>query len=83
MSRPVLSVFIPTTPNPTTGWYAVLPEDEVVNLSISIEDAFKIIVSGGIVAPNTPLPPLVIAKDRKLEAPQTETQRQIIPLEEA
>ncbi|MBD0262077.1 MAG: hypothetical protein ICV78_04925, partial [Tolypothrix sp. Co-bin9] len=48
-----------------------------------IEDAFKIIVSGGIVAPNTPLPPLVIAKDRKLEAPQSETQRQIIPLEEA
>jgi len=82
MSRPVLSVFIPTTPNPTTGWYAVLPEDEVVNLSMSIEDAFKIIVSGGIVAPNTPLAALVIAKDRKLEAPQTETKRQIIPLEE-
>jgi uncharacterized membrane protein len=82
MSCPVLSVFIPTTPNPTTGWYAVLPEDEAVNLSISIEDAFKIIVSGGIVAPNTPLPPLVIAKDRKLEVPQTETKRQIIPLEE-
>ena len=54
MSRPVLSVFIPTTPNPTTGWYAVVPEDEVVNLSMSIEDAFKIVVSGGIVAPNTP-----------------------------
>ena len=53
MSRPMLSVFIPTTPNPTTGWYAVVPEDEVVNLSISIEDAFKIVVSGGIVAPNT------------------------------
>ncbi|WP_138497601.1 DUF502 domain-containing protein [Nostoc sp. PA-18-2419] len=55
MARPMLSVFIPTTPNPTTGWYAAVPEDEVVNLSISIEDAFKIIVSGGIVAPNTHL----------------------------
>jgi len=50
MSRPMLSVFIPTTPNPTTGWYAVVPEDEVVNLSMSVEDAFKVIVSGGIVA---------------------------------
>ena len=47
----MLSVFIPTTPNPTTGWYAVVPEDEVVNLSLSIEDAFKIVVSGGIVSP--------------------------------
>lgn len=62
MSRPMLSVFIPTTPNPTTGWYAVVPEDEVVNLSMSVEDAFKVIVSGGIVAPNTPLPTLELAQ---------------------
>lgn len=62
MSRPMLSVFIPTTPNPTTGWYAVVPEDEVVNLSMSVEDAFKVIVSGGIVAPNTPLAPLELAQ---------------------
>lgn len=53
MSVPVLSVFVPTTPNPTTGWYAVVPVNEVVNLSISVEDAFKIVVSGGIVAPNS------------------------------
>ena len=53
ISRPVISIFIPTTPNPTTGWYAIVPEEEVINLSISVEDAFKIIVSGGIVAPNT------------------------------
>ena len=53
ISRPVISIFVPTTPNPTTGWYAIVPEEEVINLSISVEDAFKIIVSGGIVAPNT------------------------------
>lgn len=62
MSRPMLSIFIPTTPNPATGWYAVVPEDDVVNLSIPIEDAFKIIVSGGIVAPNTLLPTLAVPK---------------------
>jgi uncharacterized membrane protein len=50
--NPMLSVFIPTTPNPTTGWYAVVPESDVVNLSLSIEDAFKIVVSGGIVSPD-------------------------------
>lgn len=81
MSRPMLSVFIPTTPNPTTGWYAVVPEDEVINLSLSIEDAFKIIISGGIVAPNT-LTQLVISKERQLEVPPLEAKRQIIPLEE-
>lgn len=59
MERPMLSVFIPTTPNPTTGWYAIVPEDDVINLSISIEDAFKIVVSGGIVASGSGVPPLV------------------------
>ncbi|MDJ0695767.1 DUF502 domain-containing protein [Mastigocoleus sp. MO_188.B34] len=84
MKKPMLSVFIPTTPNPTTGWYAVVPEDEVVNLSISIEDAFKILVSGGIVAPNTLLPPLKLSKDkeRKLEVFPPTFKRQITPVEE-
>lgn len=69
MPRPMLSVFIPTTPNPTTGWYAVVPEDEVVNLSMSVEDAFKVVVSGGIVTPNTPLAPILISQEHNLEAP--------------
>jgi uncharacterized membrane protein len=78
MSRPMLSVFIPTTPNPTTGWYAVVPEEEVINLSISVEDAFKIVVSGGIVSPNTSLPPLILPK----EVPVRETRQQAVPIEE-
>lgn len=49
---PMISVFIPTTPNPTSGWYAIVPETDVVNLSISIEDAFKVLLSGGIVGPD-------------------------------
>lgn len=48
----MLSIFVPTTPNPTSGWYAVVPEEDVINLSISIEDAFKVLLSGGIVGPN-------------------------------
>jgi uncharacterized membrane protein len=48
----MLSLFIPTSPNPTTGWYAVVPEEDVITLDISIEDAFKLIISGGIVSPN-------------------------------
>ncbi|PSB32597.1 hypothetical protein C7B70_10210 [Chlorogloea sp. CCALA 695] len=72
MVRPVISVFIPTTPNPTTGWYAVVPEDEVINLSMSIEDAFKVVISGGIVAPNTLINSLP-ENELKLEVPHTET----------
>jgi uncharacterized membrane protein len=87
MTRPVLSIFIPTTPNPTTGWYAVVPEDEVINLSMSIEDAFKIIISGGIVSPtstsSSPLP-LQTAYGRKpLEQPLPDMRRQVLPTEEA
>ncbi|CEJ42793.1 DUF502 domain-containing protein [Umezakia ovalisporum] len=69
MPSPMLSVFIPSTPNPTTGWYAIVPENEVINLSMPIEDAFKVLISGGIVAQNTPLPPLVLSQERNLEAP--------------
>jgi uncharacterized membrane protein len=53
MAEPMLSVFIPTTPNPTSGWYAIVPESEVVSLSMSIEDAFKVLISGGIVSPGS------------------------------
>lgn len=70
LSAPMLGVFVPTTPNPTTGWYAIVPEDEVVNISMSIEDAFKVIISGGIVNPNPSLmvPQTNTSEERKLEA---------------
>jgi uncharacterized membrane protein len=45
----MLSVFIPTAPNPTTGWYAVVPEASVQDLDLSVEEAFRTIISAGIV----------------------------------
>ena len=51
MTKPMVGVFIPTTPNPTTGWYAIVSETDVINLDMPIEDAFKVIISGGIVSP--------------------------------
>lgn len=50
-SQRVVNVFLPTTPNPTSGFYLAVPEDEVIPLSMSVEDAFKVIVSGGIINP--------------------------------
>jgi uncharacterized membrane protein len=54
LSEEVISVFIPTTPNPTSGWYTVVPKQEVIDIDISIEDAFKVLISGGIVSPEMP-----------------------------
>ncbi len=46
-----LSVFLPTTPNPTSGYYIMVPKSEVKFLDMQVEDAFKVIMTGGIVVP--------------------------------
>ena len=85
MTRPMLSIFIPTTPNPTTGWYAIVPEDDVLNLSMSIEDAFKVIISGGIVSPattSTQVPLQTPLSKNQLEQSLPEVRRQVLPTED-
>ena len=52
LEQPLLSVFIPTAPNPTTGWYTLVPEGSVRELDISVEEAFRTIISAGIVNPD-------------------------------
>jgi len=44
-------VFLPTTPNPTSGWMILVPTRDLQVIDMSIEDGIKLIVSGGIVAP--------------------------------
>jgi uncharacterized membrane protein len=48
---PCVQVFVPTTPNPTSGFLLVVPRDRVVETTISIEDAMKFVISGGAVVP--------------------------------
>lgn len=48
-------IFLPTTPNPTSGWLIVLKEEEVYPLNISTEEAIKLIVSGGIFLGSNPI----------------------------
>jgi uncharacterized membrane protein len=50
-SEPMATVFLPTTPNPTSGWVAVLPSRELITLPLSVEEGVKLVVSGGIVVP--------------------------------
>ncbi len=47
----VVNIFVPTTPNPTSGYYLLVPRDEVIDLEMSVEDAFKLLVSGGLIDP--------------------------------
>jgi uncharacterized membrane protein len=49
--KKMINVFVPTTPNPTSGFYVLVPEDEIITLHMSVEDAFKLIMSGGILSP--------------------------------
>jgi len=50
-SRQVLNIFVPTSPNPTSGYFLMVPEEDTVPLSISVEEGMKIVVSGGAVSP--------------------------------
>lgn len=46
-----IAVFMPSTPNPTTGFLMYVPRDDVVELSMSVEEAAKLVISAGLVAP--------------------------------
>ena len=46
-----VSVYVPTTPNPTSGYFAMLARRDVVELDMSVDDALKYIISMGVVAP--------------------------------
>lgn len=47
----VVNLFVPTTPNPTSGFLIFVPKEDMVPLSMSVEDALKMVISGGIVTP--------------------------------
>ena len=49
-----VSVYVPTTPNPTSGFFLMLPRTETIELAMSVDEALKYIVSMGVVAPPAP-----------------------------
>ncbi|MCG5501436.1 DUF502 domain-containing protein [Ectothiorhodospira lacustris] len=52
--RQVVSVFVPTTPNPTSGFVILVPREEVIELDMSVEDGLKFVMSLGVVVPRHP-----------------------------
>ncbi len=62
----VLNVYVPTTPNPTSGYLCFVPRSDVHLLSMSVEDGIKMVISGGLVIPPDRRP----AKQRKNPPPR-------------
>jgi uncharacterized membrane protein len=50
-----VSVYVPTTPNPTSGFFLMLPRAEVVHLRMSVDEALKYVISMGVVGPEAPV----------------------------
>lgn len=49
--KKILTLFLPTTPNPTSGWFLIVPEEETIPLELSIEEGMKLLISGGVITP--------------------------------
>ena len=52
LEETMVAVFIPTTPNPTSGFLILAPQQDTIVLNMTIEEAFKVIISLGVVMPN-------------------------------
>jgi uncharacterized membrane protein len=56
-----VSVYVPTTPNPTSGFFLMMPRSDVLRLQMSVDEALKYVISMGVVAPVLPPVPLAAA----------------------
>lgn len=65
---PLVNVYVPTSPNPTSGYFLLVPEKEVVPLDMSVEEAMKLIVSGGLYTPAQPMKTAVGTQSAKAKA---------------
>jgi uncharacterized membrane protein len=52
----MVSVFVPTTPNPTSGFLLLVPQDDMIELEMSVDEALKMIISLGVIVPPWPRP---------------------------
>jgi len=50
--KEMMNIFLPTTPNPTSGFFLLVPTEDIIELDMSVEDGVKMIISGGLVTPS-------------------------------
>jgi uncharacterized membrane protein len=67
----MVSVFLPTTPNPTSGFLLFVPKEDVILLDMTIEEAAKLVISAGLVVPPT-------KAEREAAARNTEARKRAI-----
>jgi uncharacterized membrane protein len=67
--KTMVNCFLPTAPNPTSGFYLLVPEDEITTVDMTVEEAFKVVMSAGLVVPDeddaesdTEAPPAEVAE---------------------
>jgi uncharacterized membrane protein len=72
--KPMISAFMPCTPNPTTGYFFYIAADQVIELSISADEAAKLIMSAGLIQPHGQAALAAMAETAKLARPAMETQ---------
>lgn len=62
INRDLVNIFVPTTPNPTSGFFLMIPREEVIELDMSVDDGLKKIISMGVVVPKWEAPTAQEAK---------------------
>jgi uncharacterized membrane protein len=72
--KPMISAFMPCTPNPTTGFFFYIPAEEVIELPISADEAAKLIMSAGLIQPQGQTALASMAEAAKLARAPMETQ---------
>lgn len=68
-----IAVFMPSTPNPTTGFLMYVPRSDVVELNMSVEDAAKLVISAGLVAPEYHKKTQALAEEASVIRPAANT----------
>lgn len=63
----ILNIFVPTTPNPTSGFLLMVPDEDITRLDMSVADGMKLIISGGAVVPPESDEAVVIENPKALE----------------
>ena len=59
LSGDYISVYVPTTPNPTSGFFLMVPRADAIALKMSVDEALKYVISMGVVAPLMHEPPVI------------------------
>lgn len=60
ISEDIVTLFVPTTPNPTSGYLIIVPREDATRLDMSVDDALKMVISLGVVQPGVPIDKSVV-----------------------